>query len=306
MRWVCGAIAIVGLAVLVACGIPVSEEVATASPSQRSSGSSALPTPSAGASVSPPDGTPTPSNSSLSSDTIAEVVTSDLVVRSAPGVDLPSEILPDLLQEGDLLFVIEGPVHATFYDWYYVQPIADPPWPSAGWVAAASRDGEAWIAPGGLNCPHDEEFEAAELAAYHALEALACFDDRTLRVRAMSLICSGYIPGDPEDPLIPNFTIEPAWLGLGGGCAMNTAEGSVYGASQPFFTPEVGGPPGAAPWLWLTGQFDHPASQSCTLEHQTGHPSMPPAPDLDSTEVVLLCRSRFAVAAIEQADEPDE
>jgi hypothetical protein len=250
----------------------------------------------------------------LAIDTIAEVVTSDLVVRTRPGVDPPSEMLPGLLLPGDRLWVIDGPVHATFYDWYHVQPLPAGPnagldawalasWPIGGWVAAASRDGEPWVAHGEDACPDDLELEVEELAALQPLEALSCFGDRGVRVRAPSAICPGIVQDNPRPP---NYTVEPEWLGTGNGCALNSATaGTVYGAATQYWTPEfqvVGGP--IESWLWAIGQFDHPDASSCVLRPQAGDPSLPPTPNLDAAQVVLLCRSHFAVSAFERADPP--
>jgi hypothetical protein len=280
---------------------------ACASPSPDSSLPSGLKSAEASASLLSPSATPQP----VVIDTIAEVVTNDLVVRSAPGVDPSSEILPSLLQPGDRLFVIEGPVHATFYDWYHVQPITEPPpwpqdWPAAGWVAAASREGEPWVAPLPIDCPQPADLEVAELAAFHPLEALSCFGSRGLRVRAASIICSGYFI---EDLPLPNYTIEPEWLGSGTGCQLNPITTAVAGAALPYFTPEFV-PGGSTPehpfWLWVIGQFDHSAASSCVLHPQSGDPRQAPAPELDSAQIILLCRSHFAVTATEAADPPNE
>jgi hypothetical protein len=59
-------------------------------------------------------------------------------------------------------------------------------------------------------------------------------------------------------------------------------------------------------WSWLAGRVDYPAASSCALQQLAGDPSMPPAPDLEEAQVVLLCRSHFAVTAIEAADPPIE
>ena len=83
-------------------------------------------------------------------DTYARVVTDDLRVRSKPGVSDDSKKLEPLLQDGVLLVVLDGPVQASGYDWYQVQPTLTSdtagPYPF-GWVAAADKDGEPWIEP---------------------------------------------------------------------------------------------------------------------------------------------------------------
>lgn len=72
-----------------------------------------------------------------------EIVVNDLRVRTAPTVDATkSAKLEPLLGLGVQLQVIDGPVKADGYDWYFVQAIG---WPHRGWVAAADHDGAAWI-----------------------------------------------------------------------------------------------------------------------------------------------------------------
>ena len=91
----------------------------------------------------------------IPSDTYARVVTDDLRVRSKPGVSDDSKKLEPLLQDG-VVVVLDGPVQASGYDWYLVQPNVmrqdDVEYPF-GWVAAADKDGEPWIEPGDLECP---------------------------------------------------------------------------------------------------------------------------------------------------------
>ena len=55
-------------------------------------------------------------------DTYALVVTDDLRVRSKPGVSDDSKKLEPLLQQPVRLVVLDGPVQASGYDWYLVQP----------------------------------------------------------------------------------------------------------------------------------------------------------------------------------------
>jgi hypothetical protein len=92
----------------------------------------------------------------IPADTYAVVVTDDLRVRLHPGVTNGSTTLEPLLQDGVRVVVLDGPVQASGYDWYLVQPTitsdtADP-YPF-GWVAAADRDGEPWIEPESVECP---------------------------------------------------------------------------------------------------------------------------------------------------------
>jgi len=106
---------------------------------------------------------------------IAQVVTTDLVVRSAPGVGSDSEIYDWQLDAPTLLYVFDGPVEADGYDWYQVMPsiLEYLPTPyGVGWVAAAGKDGEPWIGPATPACPAPTLESVASLSG---LGALACF-----------------------------------------------------------------------------------------------------------------------------------
>ena len=91
----------------------------------------------------------------------AEVVTTDLVLRSAPGTGPDSEVYGTI--EHVPAYVVDGPVLADGYEWWLVAHIrfdqlGGPP---AGWVAARGQDGEVWLAPTRLTCPDPPTREAA-------------------------------------------------------------------------------------------------------------------------------------------------
>ena len=277
--------AAVALVVLLAACAPPSPNSALPSEPQTAEASTPLPSPSA-----------TPQT--LVIDMIAEVVTNDLVVRSAPGVDPSSQILPGLLQPGDRLFVIEdGSCHLL-----RLVPRAadhratarDTDWPAAGWVAAASREGEPWLAPLPIDCPQQGDLEVAELAAFHPLEALSCFGHRGLRVRAASVSVRSSRKRSTAPELHDRAQVawHRRWVPVelrndgGGECAL------------PYFTPDSGGFPDVPAWLWLSGQFDHAVASSCfCIASLATRECLVPA--LDGAQVILLCRSHFAVNVLE-------
>ena len=85
----------------------------------------------------------------------AVVTVSDaLRVRSAPGVSDDSVKYEPLLPLGTELLVVGGPVEATGYVWWQVEPLSfaleDA---NVGWVAMADHDGEPWIALSGDASP---------------------------------------------------------------------------------------------------------------------------------------------------------
>ena len=81
-------------------------------------------------------------------------VSDSLRVRSAPGVSDDSIKYEPLLPVGTELLVVGGPVEASDYVWWQVEPLslalqdAD-----VGWVAMADHDGEPWIALAGDGGP---------------------------------------------------------------------------------------------------------------------------------------------------------
>jgi serpin B len=79
---------------------------------------------------------------------VVVTVTDDLVVRSLPRVADDSVIYRPYLPRGTELRVIGGPVKASGYTWYEVVPVSFvlDGHPASGWVAAAGKDGESWIA----------------------------------------------------------------------------------------------------------------------------------------------------------------
>jgi hypothetical protein len=83
----------------------------------------------------------------LAPDQFAAVVTDDLIVRSAPGTGQDSTIFPGRLSAPLSVYIIDGPVASSGYAWYLVVPVygSQLDVPPPGWVAAAGRDGEAWL-----------------------------------------------------------------------------------------------------------------------------------------------------------------
>lgn len=81
----------------------------------------------------------------LSPGPLGEVVTDDLVVRSLPIVD-PDSHLSGELGPGTEVYITDGPVVGSGYEWYRVEPAGDAQF-EPGWVAAASKETppESWL-----------------------------------------------------------------------------------------------------------------------------------------------------------------
>lgn len=274
---------------------------APSGPSLPPSADPSSPVPSVPASpIASPSGEPSPSAPQIPQDSVAQVVTNDLRVRSKPEVSQSSAKLEPLLDAPRLLFVMDGPVEASGYTWYEVAPIGDAGTTvelPIGWVAAADKDGTPWIQRVTPDCPPRPTTVKA-LWTVDAVLALACFGGTSITISARL--------AQPEATcgVDIGWTIEPDWLGST--------------CPQPRFliesTTEVGlsinsiidpsldvsrWRPGVDPEDWIavriTGRFDHPAASTCRGV-SNGEP-VPYSPD----RVVLTCRATFVITKIATA-----
>ena len=264
--------------VLAACGAPATTPSASQSLSpspspaaaiEFSPSASAAPMSSAETSGSVPgDSVPIPP------DTYARVVTNDLRVRSKPGVSEDSKKLEPLLQKGVRVVVLDGPVQASGYDWYLVQPTI--PRATAvqypfGWVAAAGKDGEPWLESTNPECPplpaSVEQMGELKQAAHVPRDRLLR-RDRTYASRPESafprpsagpsrLGCRTRVARPCRSSGAPEFlSVDPPYglaspAGLGAWCR--------HGAWR---APDVGRPEDW-PIVEVKGKFDHPDARSC-------------------------------------------
>ena len=150
----------------------------------------------------PPEASPTTSGD-LALESVVEVVTEDLRVRTRPGVSDPDTMLEPLLQPGTKLFVVDGPVGDSGYRWYEVLTFdvdltgpgdtVDDEVVSAGWVAVADRTARPWVQATTVDCPVTPS-DVADLVALDSVTALACFGGMPLTLAARILDCQA-IPG---------------------------------------------------------------------------------------------------------------
>jgi hypothetical protein len=260
------------------------------------------PTPSGPASPPPVDSVPIPP------DTYARVVTDDLRVRSKPGVSDDSEKLEPLLQDGALLVVLDGPVQASGYDWYLVQPTISFESESVapfGWVAAADKDGEAWIEPAAVECPALPA-TVADLAAVNETDQqfyeVTCFGGREISFRARlaspEAACGIDVP----------WGTDPIWFDSCYRDATYLVPVDDPGAGVPFFptwAPDVdlgiAPDPQAQPEDWpiveVTGLYDHPAAQTCRNRVNYEEPA---SREPDPAHTVFECRIQFVVTSLRE------
>ena len=207
-------------------------------------------------------------------------------VRSQPRVSDDSFKYDPLLPLGTPLYVLEGPVSASDYTWYEVVPLTSRLDLHSGWVAAASRSGEPWLAASDFACP----LMPTDLRSLRALPSsvgLACFPRMPITVQARLVDCNCEMDGP---------TYSPGWFGLGSGYKLlvepeatrlpaSTADWFILKLDPSGQHPDVL-PVGKV--VEVTGIFDHPAAASCT--GNVGGDDVPvPTPD---------CRLDFAVTRL--------
>ena len=241
---------------------------------------------------------------------VIETLVRDVRVRSKPRVT-NSEKLEPLLPAGTKLYVVDGPVAGSGYEWFWVAQWSSTKLPS-GWVAAAGRDGEASLqGTSTYDCPAvPDDFQT--LLVLPRGVGVACFPHVPITFDARLFEVNG-------DPTPGCGWITPNWLFLVGGGPLITdpsASGPYWvdpccGIEHPYFD-LLADPSGTYPaklpvgrylegieWtvppvVRITGMFDHPAAETCSWD---SHDPLPAAA-LPLDPAVGKCRLEFAVTRI--------
>ena len=148
----------------------------------------------------PPSASPRPSQTArtVTRDEVALTVVDGLRVRSKPRISDDSQMYEPLLSVGTPLYILDGPVSASGYTWYEVALLRSGSTPQ-GWVAAASRSGEPWLAAGDFSCPAiPTDFRS--LAALPPPVGLACFPRIPITVMARLISCNCDVDGASLTP----------------------------------------------------------------------------------------------------------
>jgi hypothetical protein len=192
-------------------------------------------------------------------------------VRSRPRIADDSALLNPLLPAGTRLYVLDGPVAASGYDWYEVVPLASSTLPN-GWIASAARDGTQWIGPSpSPSCPAVPTTMRA-LASLGTAVGLHCFARIPITVRARLIGCNCNIDGS---------WYEPYWFYLGSGSPKLLVDpdvSDVLSDRDEWFALNLdpaGEHPDVLPLgevVEVTGLFDHPAAATCTRTEMDGEP----------------------------------
>ena len=292
--------------------LPAGPSAVTAAPSMPMPTSA--PTPVAFLPAASPTLSPRPSPTSTASTAappvtfkpgqIAIVTATDGVrMRTDPGLDSGSDRYTPMLPKGTDLYIISGPKHGSGYHWYEVSPISFRvtgivEWPntivepeSSGYVAVASREGEAWLRPGKATCPKAPQ-DVIALASLTIGARLGCFSGVpiTLQTRLLPENCDVTWGGEFRPPWF-----QEGFEGLKLAPATAATVPQELGCDTDVLFLHLD-PRGAHPVklpvdkvVTVTGMFDHPAAASCKFREWDGSNAFEP------TEA---CRSMFAVTSI--------
>jgi len=233
-------------------------------------------TPTLSPTVNPTPAATATARSAASQMPVAELVGKTTVtavdgirVRSQPRVSADSFKEEPLLPRGTALYVLDGPVTASGYDWYNVAQLTSRTLPS-GWVAGRSRDGEPWMVGRAFDCPPVPK-DFASLAAMPVGVGLACFQQVPITVQARLISCACDIDGAWYTPSWFHLNNNPELLVEPGVTRVPPVTADWFGLNLD----PSGQHPDVLPIgkvVQVTGMFDHPAAASCTRTEMDGAP----------------------------------
>ena len=220
-------------------------------------------------------------------DTLLSVIEGPLRVRSKPSVDEDSIKLTPLLETGQRLYVISGPVEGSGYTgWYLVRPVMKRV-TSDGWVSAAARDGVPWLEPAAVDCPQVPTL--ADIDAMDAAIRIICFGGRELSFTAT--VVWGANCGEA------NLIAKPDWMA---GCLSTFRWGSKTSDVYVAIPPELNDAAGTHKLndsfkAKVVAHLDDPAALTC--EPKT---VMNSDPAILSATAELDCRAMFVATSFEK------
>ena len=224
----------------------------------------------------------------LGPDRIGRVVASDgLRVRTLPTVGDQSQRLEPTLDEGTTFYVVDGPVMADGYAWYQVDPYgaSDAALPF-GWVAAGSREGDAWI-ENHLDGCDTIGISIETVGGSWPQEQLYCHESDELELTGQ-LVCEF---GDIE-----GLASGPDWVESDRFCELRAPDFNIHdgislriwGQAATSLLDE--GSPVDGQYT-VVGHFDDPGASECVSSD----------PAADPAEAILTCRMAFVVTEVRPA-----
>jgi hypothetical protein len=209
-------------------------------------------------------------------------------LRSLPETGDVSIKYQPLLPAGTKLYVVDGPVSASGYEWIRVVPISfearhPEGWGEPdGWLAVSSREGDPWVTAAAIDCPAAPT-GVAELRLGMG-ERLACFGGVPITFQARLVRCDCDIDGPAIEPgwfmpsdlvlIDPTASDNPVDMDRATLLALDPAA-------------DVHDPLPVDRLVEVTGMFDHPAAAACRV----GGFDTPPEPSLE-------CRFFFTVTSL--------
>jgi hypothetical protein len=211
------------------------------------------------------------------------------------------------IDEGQLGYVVAGPVSADGYAWYQLSALGLPPnagceppvrttpftcpdW--LGWVAAGHPGGQPWLEPATLSCPSspmnlETLVESGPQGPTTALERLACYRSTPVQFRAwwpeippdagLGGTCGAVVAPNPAWLMCQNINYNDLVISQSAGFEGVGLEISIDPASGVTM-------PARGQWVEVVAHLDDPAARDCT---PLG------GGDQDPVSVVLTCRSEL-------------
>ena len=234
-------------------------------------------------------------------NTLAITMEPDLRIRSLPEISEASVKYEPLLDKGDGLYVIDGPVDASGYRWYHVHA---PRAGLTGWVAAGSKSREPWIEPAIVECTLGASPQDIIDEVGYDLMHLACYSGVEL---GGTYRLAPYAVPNEHELTCPDeeYVDEPQWLNTPLSCfydfgpeeadtgAYDLPAGGVLHPSLASLPDELlaSSPDGLL--VEVRGELDHPDARGCTAHG--GDAAW-------AAEVRLRCRTTFVITELRPAD----
>ena len=203
-----------------------------------------------------------------------------------------------------------GPFEESGFTWYPVGVLGLQELPAPGgnpiemtergWVAIGDGETE-WLELLAPRCTDDEP-TLQHLSSLTEWERLACYGDRQVTFEGVLSCggCGGLAPG----------TFTPQWLAFPMYSDVISVEPQDFiGPMDLHWSPEGPERPntdGFAPILRVTGHFDDPAAESCSMVFMSGPASGIVESEVDPAISELFCRTNFVVDSFEVIGEDED
>jgi hypothetical protein len=217
-------------------------------------------------------------------DTLLSIIEGPLRVRSKPSVADDSIKFNPLLETGQRVYVISGPVaDGTGYNWYLVRPVSKRV-TQDGWISVAARDGTPWVEPAAVDCPSVTTL--ADIDALDAAVRIPCYAGKELTFTA-TVVWGGNC-GDAD------VLAQPDWMAA---CLSTFRWGSKTSDVYVAIPPELAGAVGTHALnetfkAKVTAHLDDPGALTCKPKPVTGAD-----PVILAATAILDCRAMFVATS---------